>query len=59
MKQPSQDVYAVVNKDKGDSATAKQTVRKHLCITYMYMATAAMQNCNLLLMVIHKYTVCI
>ena len=36
-KQPSQDVYAVVNKDKGDSAKAKQTVRNYLCITlYVY-----------------------
>ena len=37
MKQPLQDVYAVVNKDKGDSAKTKQTVRKYLCSTlYVY-----------------------
>ena len=37
VKQPSQDVYAVVNKDKGDSATGNQTVKKYLCITlYVY-----------------------
>ena len=33
VKQPSQDVYAVVNKDKEDSATANQTVSRYLCIT--------------------------
>ena len=33
VKQPSQDVYAVVNKNKGDSAKAKQTVSKYLYVT--------------------------
>ena len=39
VKQPSQDVYAVVNKNKGDSAKANQTVSKCLCTCIILYST--------------------